>query len=134
MIGFGQTAHRAEPLEAVGQFVTFLEPADHHWRQLAVSLQGTRHGALRFGHVQAVATIVFADFLTLQLQQIVAGPAQHACPSFRGHDECKSAGSADSICRDYLPRRTRPRSAAGSRPAPAPLPLHDAFEGAPAWA
>ncbi len=72
-----QTARRAQPLESINQLVAFLAPAHHYRRQLPVAFQRPRHGSFGFRQVQAIASIVFADLLAFQLQQILVGPALH---------------------------------------------------------
>ena len=90
-----QAACRAQAFESVDQFVAFLAPAHHHGRQLPIALQRPRHGAFRFRHVQAIASVVFADLLAFQIEQIVVGPAQHSRPFLAGQVECKPVAGAD---------------------------------------
>src|SRR5207302_1589975 len=71
------TARRAQPLESIDQLVAFLTPAHHHRRQLPVTFQRPRHGSFGFRQVQAIASVVFADLLAFQLQQILVGPTLH---------------------------------------------------------
>src|SRR5215510_15737050 len=44
-----------------------------------------------FGHVQAIASVLFADFAGLQMQQTFVGPAQHRMASFRSQSNVSRA-------------------------------------------
>jgi hypothetical protein len=83
MVDLRQAARGSEALESVDQLVTLVAPAHHHRRQLPVTLQRFRHGAFGFRHMQAIAPVMLADLLGFELQQILAGPAQHPRRSFR---------------------------------------------------
>ena len=83
MLDLRQAAHRAQAFETVDQFVALLAAAHHHRRQLPIPLQRSRHGAFRFRHVQAIASVVFADFLALQIEQILSAQRSTRVPSLR---------------------------------------------------
>src|ERR1041385_4294408 len=101
---------------------------------MPVTLQRFRHGAFGFRHVEAIASVMLADFLKFEWQQVLARPAQHRCRPSRDSSNVKRASVANqyvwliSASIDSDP----PLPLHGAAPAPFALP--DSLHSAPAGA